>query len=384
MAEDRGWAAVVLPVALLALVGGILVFGDPGGWLDRDAPPPASELAVEETQLEQGTIRLEVTNEGPEPVHIAQVLVDEAYWQHTVEPDRTIEPLGTATVEIPYHWVEGEPVEIAMVTSVGETIHHEVDAATETRGLTASSLWTYTLIGLFVGVLPVAAGVGFQPILERAPDAFRTGLLAFTVGLLAFLGVDSLAEGLELAEQAPAPLGGPGLILVGVVAALAILQLVSSRFQSGSSDQPPLTTAYLIATAIGLHNLGEGLVIGAAYAVGEIALGTFLIVGFTLHNVTEGPAIVSPLDEHVSLRHLAGLAAVGGLPTIAGAWIGASAFTPFLGAVFFAIGVGAILQVVLDVGRQLATRLEAGWASGPVAVGSLLGVLAMWGTGLLT
>lgn len=373
------WA---VPLGLLALVAGILVFADPGGWIDREAPPPAPQLNVESTTLRDDLIRMQVTNEGPEPVRISQVLVDEAYWEHTVEPDRTLDRLETATVEVPYDWVEGEPLEITFVTQDGATVTHEVEAATTTQSFGLSSVWTYTLIGLFVGVLPVAAGVAWHPVLEQLGDHVHAGLLAFTVGLLAFLGVDSLAEGLELAEQAPGPMGGPGLVLVGVVLALAGLRLATSRVDARETSTP-LATAYWIAVAIGLHNLGEGLVIGAAYAVGEVALGTFLIVGFTLHNVTEGPAIVAPLRDQVPAGHLAGLAAVGGLPTIVGAWIGGAAFTPFLGAVFFAVGVGAIVQVLLDVGSEVTARVEAGWSSRPVAIGALLGVLGMWGTGLL-
>ena len=53
--------------------------------------------------------------------------------------------------------------------------------------------------------------------------------------------------------------------------------------------------ALLVATGIGLHNFGEGLAIGAAFALGEAALGTLLVIGFTLHNTTEGLAIVAPL-----------------------------------------------------------------------------------------
>lgn len=376
-------ASIAIPLALLALLAGVLIVADPGSWLDRGAPPPEPALTVDETTIRDDIIELRVTNEGPEPIVISQVLVNEAYWEHTVEPDRRIERLGSATVTIPFDWIQDEPVEIDFILSDGVTIGHEIEAATATVGFDASTLGTYTLIGLLVGVLPVAAGVAWQPVLKGAGSRFGVGLLAFTVGLLAFLGIDALEEALELAEAAPAPLGGTGLVLLSIIAALAGLHLVGSLANKGTSARTPLATAYLIALAIGLHNFGEGLIIGAAYSGGEILLGTFLILGFTLHNVTEGPAIVAPLREAVSLKHLAGLALVGGVPTIFGAWIGGSLFTPLLGAIFFGLGVGAIVQVLIDVGAQMKGRLEGGWTAGPVVTGALLGVAVMWVTGVL-
>lgn len=376
-------ASFAIPLILLALLGGIFLVTDPGTWLDRGAPPPEPSLTVDETTLRDDVIELRVTNDGPEPVVIAQVLVNEAYWEHTVEPDRRIERLSSATVTIPFDWIADEPVEIEFVTDEGVTIGHEIEAATATVGFDLSTLGTYTLIGLLVGVLPVAAGVAWQPVLKKAGSRFATGLLAFTVGLLAFLGIEALEEALELAEAAPAPLGGTGLVLFSILAALAGLHLVGSLVEKRGTARTPLATAYLIALAIGLHNFGEGLIIGAAYSVGEILLGTFLILGFTLHNVTEGPAIVAPLRENVGLKHLVGLALVGGVPTIFGAWIGGSLFTPLLGAIFFGLGVGAIVQVIIDVGRQMSDRWgEEVASSGPVFAGALLGVAVMWATGV--
>jgi len=383
VSDDAQIAIVAVPLALLALLAGIVVVADPGEWLARDGPPPAPQITVEDETFTEDRIELAITNEGPEPVRLSQVLVNEAYWEHTVEPDRRLERLETSTVTIPYPWVEGEAVEIDFVTADGATVGHQVEAAQTTQSFDGSTMWTYTLIGLLVGVLPVAAGVAWQPALKRLPSRYEAALLAFTVGLLAFLGLEGLVEAVELAERAPAPLGGPGLVLFGTVAALAGLRLMSAAVDRRSGRRSPLAMAYLIALAIGLHNFGEGLVIGAAYAVGEVALGTFLILGFTLHNVTEGPAIVAPLRE-ASWSHLAGLAAVGGVPTIVGAWLGAAAFTPLLGAVFFSLGLGAIAQVIVEVGGQLSDRVDAGWTSGPVAAGALLGVAVMWATGVLT
>ena len=82
----------------------------------------------------------------------------------------------------------------------------------------------------------------------------------------------------------------------------------------------------MIAIGIGLHNLGEGLAIGSAYAIGELALGAFLVVGFAIHNTTEGFAIVAPLAARAqpSLRRLVALGLIAGAPAILGAVIGAS------------------------------------------------------------
>ena len=85
----------------------------------------------------------------------------------------------------------------------------------------------------------------------------------------------------------------------------------------------------MVAIGIGLHNLGEGLAIGSAYAIGALALGAFLVVGFAIHNTTEGLAIVAPLAKaKPSLRRLAGLGLIAGAPAILGAWIGAAAYNP--------------------------------------------------------
>src|SRR3712207_8753521 len=84
----------------------------------------------------------------------------------------------------------------------------------------------------------------------------------------------------------------------------------TTLFRSGETSR--LATSYRIALGIGLHNLGEGLAIGAAFALGEAALGTFLVVGFTLHNITEGVGIAAPiLSERPSLAHFVWLAQIG-------------------------------------------------------------------------
>jgi zinc transporter ZupT len=151
--------------------------------------------------------------------------------------------------------------------------------------------------------------------------------------------------------------------------------------------------ALLIAIGIGLHNFGEGLAIGAAFALGEAALGSLLIIGFALHNTTEGLAIVAPLARKdsdaragaVSLGTLARLGLIGGAPTIAGAWLGGFVYSPIWALVFLAVGVGAIAQVVVQILGQMVRDEPLGsyLTSGPVAAGLLAGFIVMYATGLL-
>jgi ZIP family zinc transporter len=115
----------------------------------------------------------------------------------------------------------------------------------------------------------------------------------------------------------------------------------------------------MIAVGIGLHNLGEGLAVGAAILLGKIALSTFLIVGFTLHNSTEGLAIVAPIAKRsskVRILRLIGMGIIAGAPTIAGVWIGGFLYSSLAAIIFLSIGAGAIFQVVFSLGSWLISR----------------------------
>ncbi len=381
-----GLGAAAVPILILIALAGLIFAVNPGEYLVRDGAPPVEELIFSRTILDDDGIHLKVTNEGPDPVTIAQVLVDEAYWQHTIEPTNKLRSLQSATIHIPYPWVEGDDHEVVILTESGITFEHGIEAALATPTSDASTIGIYALIGLFVGVLPIFAGIAWFPAIRRAGKRVELGILAFTIGLLAFLVVESVEESLELAELAPGPLGGPGLVLLGIAVAMAALILVGARLagkEQPGSHRARLVTAYLIATGIGLHNLGEGLAIGAAYALGEVALGAFLILGFTLHNVTEGPAIVAPLRRKTALFHLGLMGVIAGVPTIFGAWIGGLAFSPFLGALFFALGAGAMLQVIIHVWDGMREEPAFERFKGTIAAGAVIGVGVMWATGLL-
>ena len=370
------WVLGLVPLLLVA--GGIALFAalDAPGLGERRGPP-VEELVVERTQLTPGEIALTVRNDGADAVSIAQVVVNDAFAQFT-GPSDPVGRLETATVRVVQPWVEGEAYEVALMTSSGGTIVHEIPVAVETPSADLGFFGLMALLGLYVGIIPVALGMLWLPWLRRVPAAWLRGLMALTVGLLAFLAVDATLEGLDVAAAGSQAFGGAALVFIGAGVAYLLLSGVSSwlRGRSGSS-------ATLVAAGIGLHNLGEGVAIGAAYAAGALALGAFLVIGFAIHNTTEGLAIVAPLARaRASFGRLAGLGLLAGGPAVLGAWIGAGAYNASIAAFLFGFGAGAIVQVIVTLVPAL--RDDGGRTLHPTAVTGILGGMAlMFATGLL-
>ena len=105
-----------------------------------------------------------------------------------------------------------------------------------------------------------------------------------------------------------------------------------------------------------------------------------------VHNVTEGLGIAAPIasgSRRIAFGRLAVLALVAGAPAIVGAWIGGFITSDLLGVLFFALAVGAALQVVVEVGRYIARRAPGGLRSGHVVGGYIAGIAVMYATGLL-
>jgi zinc transporter ZupT len=297
-----------------------------------------------------------------------------------MDGDRTVGRFEARSIRVPYPWVEGEPHVIRLVTSTGLTFDAGIAVATETPSPDARYLGTFAMLGIYVGVIPVFLGLLWLPFLRAIGRRWIDFFLSLTLGLLVFLGVDALTEALDIATLLPGAFQGTGLVLIGVVGTPLLIAL-ASRVRPGGTSALGVST--LIALAIGLHNLGEGLAIGAAYASGAIALGTFLVLGFLIHNTTEGLGIVAPLArETPSARALILLGLLAGAPTILGAWIGGFTYSPLWTTLFLAIGAGAIAQVIWVLRRQFSTG--SGGLMAPLnAAGMLLGLLVMYGTGLL-
>lgn len=382
-------AARLLPVAgaiaavVVLLIGLFVAFGDA---LDTLSAPPAQALSIERVRLPgPNTIELTVVNDGPEPVEIAQVRVDDAYWEHRVEPSRTVPRLGSATVTIPYPWVYGEAHHISLISNLGVTFDETIDVAVKSPEPSASLFAKFTLVGVYVGVVPVLLGVLLFPLLRRFGSQGIGFLLSLTIGLLIFLAIDTWLDAVEFAQELPAFWQGIPMTLFVALLTVAVL-LGISGVRAGRSVNP-LVTAYIIAIGIGFHNLGEGLAIGSAYALGQAALGRFLILGFAVHNVTEGIGIAAPLlGRAPRIRHFTALVLIAGAPAIFGTWLGGFAFDPVLATVFLAIGLGAILEVIWSVGRLLASRGERSLSTLATPLhlaGIFTGIVVMYATGLL-
>jgi zinc transporter ZupT len=384
--------ALVPIVLLVAAAAAFVASGNSLTSLVGGNPPPADELDVRRVEFHPGEIRVLVRNPQPEgDITIASVAVDDAIVPFTVGGPTTLGRLRSATIEIPFEWVEDDPYTVGVTSSTGIQTVEEIPAAVPARDADGSSVAGYALIGLLVGVVPVALGMLWLPALRQADPRWMAAFMALTAGLLAFLAIDALAEALELQAALPSALGGTGLVVLGVAASYLGLSWAAHRLArrepgAGGGTLAGVALATMIAVGIGLHNLGEGLAIGSSFAIGELALGSLLIVGFMVHNVTEGLGIVAPIADGGRVAgpaRLAALALIAGAPAILGAWIGGFVTNEILAVLFFAIAVGAALQVVVEVGRYVARRAPGGLGSGWVVGGFLAGLAIMYLTGLI-
>jgi len=377
------WIWMALPALALAAILAVILIGKPLERLSASAPP-VEELSVESVTLTPGLISLTVRADGSLPVTVAQVQIDGAWRAFTAAPSATIGRLGSARIDIPYPWVEGESHGVALLTSTGAIFEHTIEVAVPALALSGADLGQMILIGLFLGLAPVAAGLLAFPAIRGASEGAMGFILALTIGLLGYLFVDTLSEGLEAASGALDRLRAETLVWVAGAATTLVLLAVGRR---GGRPPEGAALAVFIALGIGVHNFGEGLVVGAALSSGAAALATFLVVGFVIHNVSEGFAISAPLaGGRPRLATFAGLAALAGLPAVPGVILGAAAFGPYWTALCFGIGAGAILQVIIEVAAMLARRAEragAGAITATTLLGGTAGLAIMYMTALL-
>jgi zinc transporter ZupT len=404
-------------IPLLVLAGMIIFLFGPGqSFLNTGIPLP--EITIERTEFQEGKIVVYIRNTGPEEVEIAQADINDRITPAAIEPSKTLSRLAEAKVIVPFSWNPGVPYQVGVTTSDGTRFSRGVEAAALAPTPNVEQASYFAVIGTYVGVIPVLIGLLWFPFIKRLSINKYNFFLSLTAGLLVFLGIDALVESNEIAAESIAgTFNGQVLIaMVTIVSFLALLYvsekliqratmkfaansksslLVSSSSSSASTTQQqmvkPVAIALMISIGIGLHNLGEGLAIGAAVVLGEVALSTFLIVGFTLHNTTEGLAIVAPMAKsgRVMIRKLVAMGLIAGIPAIIGAWIGGFLYSPIAAIIFLSIGAGAIFQVVFSIASWMTKNNNTvegerkTLLSTSMIVGFVVGMAIMYVTSLL-
>jgi zinc transporter ZupT len=417
-------AVGLVPLVVLAAMVAF-IFGPGQQFLGAGTPLP--EISIERIEFQEGgKIIVFIRNTGPIDVTVAQADVNDRIQQAAIEPSKELPRLAEAKVIIPFPWNKGEAYEIGVTSSDGTRFSKGVDAAAPAPTPDIEQAGFFALIGTYVGIIPVLAGLLWLPFIKRLSLRKYRFFLSLTAGLLVFLGIDALVEGSGIAAESVAGVFN-GQILIALVTILSFLALMYASAKLGERSKgrkeeeeevdklssynsihasqakrtldqqqqqhhlvvKPVAMAMMISIGIGLHNFGEGLAIGASVVLGQIALGTFLIVGFMLHNTTEGFAIVSPLAKtrvRGMVVKLIIMGLIAGVPTIFGTWIGGFIYSPIAAIIFLSIGAGAIFQVVFLIYQGMARAQDDGgkiMSDASIIAGFAAGMLIMYVTGLM-
>jgi len=378
-------ASGIIPfIFLIILVA--YIFGPGSDLLNLGVPLP--EIIIEKIDFLESEIQVTVRNTGPIPVEVVMADVNDRIQPAAIEPDRFLERYETALVRIPFEWNEAEPYIIGLTVEDGTRFERQVEAAAPALRPNLEFVGLFALIGTYVGIIPVMIGLLWLPFIRKISKQKNHFFFALTVGLLLFLGIDSIEEAFEVVDD---HLSGSfnGVLLIATTIVLSFLGLYyASEKLTGKADSlrisKPVAIGLMIAIGIGLHNFGEGLAIGAAVGLGSIAFSTFLIVGFALHNTTEGFAIAAPMSRgKTMIGKLLGLGMIAGTPAIFGAWVGGFAFSPFSSVIFLSIGAGAIFQVIVIVLKWIRDEGDKNLSSASVVSGLAIGMLVMYLTSIL-
>ena len=160
------WLSGLLPLLAIGLMLLVFALGNPLAVFTANLPP-IEDLSFERIRVTENGFIATLVNSGPHPVKVAQVMVDDAYWDYDVTPSAVIPRLGRATLIVPYPWVENEPNEIKVITNTGLTFSREVPLATLSPEPGLREFGAYGLLGVYVGIVPVALGMLWYPAMKQ-------------------------------------------------------------------------------------------------------------------------------------------------------------------------------------------------------------------------
>jgi len=343
--------SAIAPIVLLAILI-VFLLGPASTFLQFGIVLP--EISIEKVEFIENEIQATVRNTGPIDVNVVVADVNDRIQPAAIEPDTHLERFETALVRIPFDWNEGQPYTVGLTIDDGTRFEKQIDAASASLEPNSELFVFLGIIGLLIGVVPIMIGLLWYPFIKKLGKNAFNFFLAFTIGLLLFLGLDAIEEAFEISNTHLASVFN-GELLIATVVILSFLGLygignILIKRSEFSKLSKGLAISLMVAIGIGLHNLGEGLAVGAAIAFGQVALSTFLIIGFAIHNTTEGLAIAAPLTRTKSvIGKMIGFGLIAGIPAIFGTWIGGFSFSPFFTIIFLSIGAGAIFQVVWSI-----------------------------------
>lgn len=144
---------------------------------------------------------------------------------------------------------------------------------------------------------------------------------AFTGGILSYLALDT---GASAEETVTSFLSSREFTSFFIALILTSIGLVGTWVFLSLLDRNERVIPTIVASALGVHNVGEGFAIAAALLSGSLASAWAFTIGFAIHNATEGIAISSPSilsKREMGLKVLVLLSLLAGLPTTLGASI---------------------------------------------------------------
>ena len=375
--------SAIVPIVLLAILI-VFLLGPASSFLQFGIVLP--EISIEKVEFIGNEIQATVRNTGPIDVNVVVADVNDRIQPAAIEPDTHLERFETALVRIPFDWNEGQPYTVGLTIDDGTRFEKQIDAASASLEPNSELFVFLGIIGLLIGVVPIMIGLLWYPFIKKLGKNAFNFFLAFTIGLLLFLGLDAIEEAFEISNTHLASVFN-GELLIATVVILSFLGLygignILIKRSEFSKLSKGLAISLMVAIGIGLHNLGEGLAVGAAIAFGEVALSTFLIIGFAIHNTTEGLAIAAPLTRTKSvIGKMVGFGLIAGIPAIFGTWIGGFSFSPFFTIIFLSIGAGAIFQVVWSIFKFM--KESDSFSSISIICGIASGLVVMYLTSIL-
>jgi len=227
------------------------------------------------------------------------------------------------------------------------------------------NVWQLFGLGAIAGLFPIYVGIGLALLIvkyiSRSLEGFLVGI---STGVLVYLFFDLMHEAVEEtgAMDVFSWFVFLGSLMLGYIGLVAIEQRQQGRNRTAPSK---LFLPYMISLGMGLHNLGEGLAIGASFSQGQWVLSGLLIIGFALHNGTEGFAIIGasgntkpPMPDIIKMGLLAGL------PTCLGTVVSGLTVSHYFIIAFFSMAAGSLLFVIFSLVPIFYTasrRMQSAW-----------------------